>query len=137
MSKAYWKKTTTLQSHPFLEDYSLGKLGRRAWTEERKEKGEGTFYSQNANTPWTPYSHNTGEFEQLRRRRQRERQKNLRFIFSKTTTLQVHRALLYISLPWLHAYNVKVPNFVEDGNTREQLSLTFPVNFNTVLYRFV
>ena len=73
-----------------------------------------------------PFSHNTGEFEQLRRRRQQERQKNLGFIFSKTTTLHVHHALLYISLPWLHGYNVKVSNFVEDGNTREQLSLTFP-----------
>ena len=124
MSKAYWKKKQ--HSTPFLEDNSLCKLGRRAWIEEQKEKGEGTFYSQNANTPWTPFSHNTGEFEQLRRRRQQERQKNLGFIFSKTTTLQVHHALLYISLPWLHGYNVKVSNFVEDGNTREQLSLTFP-----------
>ena len=30
---------------------------------------------------------------------------------SETTTLHVHHAFLYISLPSLHDYNVKVPNF--------------------------
>ena len=30
---------------------------------------------------------------------------------SKTTTLHVHHAVLYISLPSLHNCNVKVPNF--------------------------
>ena len=30
---------------------------------------------------------------------------------SKTTTLHVHHAFLYISLPSLHDFNVKVPNF--------------------------
>ena len=30
---------------------------------------------------------------------------------SKTTTLHVHHAFLYFSLPSLHDYNVKVPNF--------------------------
>ena len=32
-------------------------------------------------------------------------------LISKTTTLHVHHAFLYISLPSLHDYNVKVPNF--------------------------
>ena len=46
----------------------------------------------------------------------------------KTTTLHVHHAFLYISIPSLHDYNVKVPKFtfVEDGNTRQQLSFSFP-----------
>ena len=30
---------------------------------------------------------------------------------SKTTTLHVHHVFLYISLPSLHNYNVKLPNF--------------------------
>ena len=30
---------------------------------------------------------------------------------SETTTLHVHHAFLYISLPSLHDYNVNVPNF--------------------------
>ena len=30
---------------------------------------------------------------------------------SKTTTLRVHHAFLYISLPSLHNYDVKWPNF--------------------------
>ena len=34
---------------------------------------------------------------------------------SKTTTLHVHHAFLYISLPSLHDYNVKLPNF-KDNN---------------------
>ena len=32
-------------------------------------------------------------------------------LISKTTTLQVHDAFLYISLPSLHEYDVKMPNF--------------------------
>ena len=32
-------------------------------------------------------------------------------LISKTTTLHVHHAFLYISLPSLHDYNVKMPNF--------------------------
>ena len=32
-------------------------------------------------------------------------------LISKTTTLQVHHAFLYISLPSLPDYNVKVPEF--------------------------
>ena len=39
---------------------------------------------------------------------------------SKTTTLHVHHAFLYISLPLLHDFNVS--GFVEDGNRRQQLS---------------
>ena len=46
----------------------------------------------------------------------------------KTTTLHVHHAFLYISLPSLHDYNVKVPKFTfaEDGNTKQRLSFSFP-----------
>ena len=42
----------------------------------------------------------------------------------KTTTLHVHHAFLYISLPSLHDHNVKLPNFTfaEDGNKRQQVS---------------
>ena len=37
-------------------------------------------------------------------------------------------AFLYISLPSLHDYKVKLPNsrFVEEGNQRQQISLDFP-----------
>ena len=46
-----------------------------------------------------------------RRRRQRERQKSNRF----NTILQIHHALLYISLPSLHDHDVKMPNRCTDG----------------------
>ena len=45
-----------------------------------------------------------------RRRRQRERQKTIGLL-SKTKTLHAHHAFLYISLPSLHNYDVKWPNF--------------------------
>ena len=45
---------------------------------------------------------------------------------SKTTTLHVHHAFLYISLPSLHGhdFNVKVPNFWFCRG-REQMTTTF------------
>ena len=33
-------------------------------------------------------------------------------LISKTTTLHVHHDFLYISLPFLHYYDVKMPNFL-------------------------
>ena len=45
-----------------------------------------------------------------RRRRQLERQKTIG-VMSKTKTLHVHHAFLYVSLPSLHNYDVKWPNF--------------------------
>ena len=43
----------------------------------------------------------------LRRRRQGECQKKTIGLMSKTTTLHLHHAFLYISLPSLHNYDVK------------------------------
>ena len=40
-----------------------------------------------------------------------ENGKNAIGLISKTTTLHVHHAFLYISLPSLHEYDVKMPNF--------------------------
>ena len=37
--------------------------------------------------------------------------KKQKVLIGKTTTLHVHHAFLYISLLWLHDYNVKLPNF--------------------------
>ena len=56
-------------------------------------------------------------------RRQREWQKSNRLRQAKKTTLHVHHAFLYISLPSLHHYNSR---FLEDGNKRQQLSFSFP-----------
>ena len=76
----------------------------------------------------TYLSLNIRELKQRRRRRQRERQKSNRFQIGKTTTLHVHRAFLHISLPPLHDYNVKVPNFTfcRGRERRQQLSFSFP-----------
>ena len=51
-------------------------------------------------------------------------------LISKTTTLHVHHALLYISLPFVHDYGVKMPNFVfygmENVNKQRRNYLSLP-----------
>ena len=37
----------------------------------------------------------------------------------KTTTLLVHLTYLYISLPFLHDYDVKMPNFTFQGGRKQ------------------
>ena len=63
---------------------------------------------------------------------QRERQKKLSGLLSKTTTLHVHHTFLYISLASLQDYDVKLPNFTSTtkttifDNTRQPFSFSFP-----------
>ena len=45
-------------------------------------------------------------------------------LLSKTTRLHVHHAFLYISLPLLHEYDVKTPNFTFYGGCK-QATTTF------------
>ena len=45
-------------------------------------------------------------------------------LLSKTTTLHVHHAILYISLPSLHDYGVKMPDFTLYGG-RKQATMNF------------
>ena len=51
-------------------------------------------------------------------------------LISKTTTLHVHHAFLYISLPPLHDYGVKLPNFTFYGG-RKQAKTSFFSSFKT------
>ena len=49
-------------------------------------------------------------------------------LISKTTILHVHHAFLYISLPPLHDYDVKMPNLtMYRGST--QVTMRFPLSF--------
>ena len=53
-------------------------------------------------------------------------------LISKTTILHVHHASLYISLPSLHDYDVKMPNFMMyRGSYRgsTQATTKFPLSF--------
>ena len=43
---------------------------------------------------------------------------------SKTTTLHMHHPFSYISLPFLHEYNVRMPDFVFYGEQRNFISLS-------------
>ena len=62
--------------------------------------------------------------ELKQRRRQRERQKSNRFRLDKTTTLHVQHAFLYISLPSLHDYDMKMSIFTFCGG-RERKTTAF------------
>ena len=54
-------------------------------------------------------------------------------LISKTTILHVHHAFLYISLPSLHDYDVKMPNFtMYRGST--QATSKFPLSFWTWIW---
>ena len=74
------------------------------------------------------HSKHTTIKELKRRRRQRERQKNNVWI-GKTPTLHV-----YISLPSLHDYDVKLPNFTFCGGREHKTRTLFFLflNFDTV-----
>ena len=54
---------------------------------------------------------------------------------SKTTTLHVHHAFLYISLPSLHDYDEKMPNFTFYGG-RKQATMKFSFSFWTRIWFF-
>ena len=49
-------------------------------------------------------------------------------LISKTTTLHMHHTFLYISYPFLHDYDVKVPNFAFYGE-RKQATTKFYFSF--------
>ena len=49
-------------------------------------------------------------------------------LLSKTTSLHVHHAFLYMSLPLLHDYDVKVPSFTFYGG-RKQATTNFSFSF--------
>ena len=51
-------------------------------------------------------------------------------LLSKTTTLHVHHAFLYISLPSLHDYDVKMPSFTFYGDVNKSFFLL--LNLSTV-----
>ena len=66
------------------------------------------------------------DFKIQRRGRQREHKKN--GLISKTTTSHVHHTFLYISFPFLHDYDVKMPNFAFYGG-RKQATTNFFFSF--------
>ena len=51
-------------------------------------------------------------------------------VISKTTTLHVHHTFLYISLPFLHDYDVKMPHFMFYTG-RKQATTKFSFSFMT------
>ena len=67
-----------------------------------------------------------------RRPRQRGRQKAIGLI-TKTTIFHLHHAFLYISLPSLHDYDMKMPNFkFYRGST--QATTKFPLSLSELGY---
>ena len=89
----------------------------------RNTKLRPLHHSGNKTTSLPPHRSNR-EFTQRRRRRQRERQKRNRFRQAKQQLCTCITLFLYISLPSLHDYNVKLPNFTFCRG-REQKTTTF------------
>ena len=54
-------------------------------------------------------------------------------LISKTTTSHVHHTFLYISFPFLHDYDVKMPNFALYGG-RKQATAKFYFSFRGWLW---
>ena len=54
-----------------------------------------------------------------------ENVKKALFLLRKTTTLHVHHAFLYISLPSLHDYDVKMPNCKFYGGRKQATTNLF------------
>ena len=68
------------------------------------------------------------DFKIQRHGRQRERKKKTIGLIGKKTTSQVHHTFLYISFPFLHDYDVKMPNFAFYGG-RKQATTKFYFSF--------
>ena len=68
--------------------------------------------------------HTTRDFTIRRRDRNENVKTNKQTIGleGKTTTLQVHHTFLYISLPFLHDYDVKLPNLTFHGGRQQDTS---------------
>ena len=65
--------------------------------------------------------HTTRDFTIRRRDRNENVKTNKQTIGleGKTTTLHVHHTFLYISLPFLHDYDVKFPNWTFHGGRKQ------------------
>ena len=74
-----------------------------------------------------PLEEENRDLEDPTTRRQRELQKIIG-LRSKTTTLNVHHTFFYISMPFLHDYDVKMPNFAFYGE-RKQATTNFYLSF--------
>ena len=74
-----------------------------------------------------PLEDENRDLEDPTTRRQRERQKVIG-LRSKTTTLHVPHTFFYISLPVMHNYDLKMPNFAFYGE-REQATTNFYLSF--------
>ena len=85
------------------------------------------FYDRNVKIR-LPYANNS-DLKIRRRRRQRERHKTNRFN-KQTTTFYVHHTFLYISLPFLHDDDVKMPHFMFYTG-RKQAKTKFSFSFIT------
>ena len=59
-----------------------------------------------------------------------ENEKRAMGLLSKTTTLHMHLTFLYISLPSLHDYHMKLPNFTLCEG-RKQATTVFSFSFST------
>ena len=151
----FWKMKTPVRSELKQQGHCKGfvSLGRW-WPQQECQKSSkfilakedlctcsillGTFFfffDYDVKLPsFTFYREGNGELKQRRRRQQRERQKTIGLI-NKTTTLHVHHA--FCTFHCRHCTTMKwkrlISRFVKDGNTRQRLSVSFPVLWHSPL----
>ena len=82
---------------------------------------------ENTSCVMIPLEEENRDFEDPTTRRQRELQKIIG-LRSKTTTSHVHHTLFYISMPFMHNYDLKMPNFAFYGE-RKQATTNFSLSF--------
>ena len=58
---------------------------------------------------------------------------------SKTTTLHVHHTFMYISFPFLHYCDVKMPNFAFNGERKQAMTkfdFSFELKYGPLKFSF-
>ena len=68
----------------------------------------------------------------------KENGKEIKCLYQQTTTLHLHHAILYISLPSLHHYDMKLPNFASPlyGIDKTQRKITLDMVPKKISPRF-
>ena len=82
------------------------------------------FFDYDVKLPSFTFYRGNGELKQRRRRQQRERQENNKFDKQHSNFAHASR-FLYISLPSLHDYEVKAPNFTFCGGGEQKATTSF------------
>ena len=101
---------------------------------KRTIKGAGYTWTKGSAQLWVQlwtWPCNNRELKQRRLWRQRGQQKSNRFSLANSSSARASRLFLYISLPSLHDYEVKIPNFMFYGGREHKTRLRVVPHFSS------